>query len=123
MTLARFWHIYLNFEDRYYMHLKIIVDQLNNLLNNSNKRYIAKGGPMYSYSRIHRIHLFRCIRCIRCIRRIRVSVVSVVSDVAAVTSFLADALLKMASITEANLKLLVFQNLTLVLLHHQFQCL
>ena len=115
MTLARFWHIYLNFEDRYYMHLKIIVDQLNNLLNNSNKRYIAKG--MYSYSRIHRIHLFRCIR------RIRVSVVSVVSDVAAVTSFLADALLKMASITEANLKLFVFQNLTLVLLHHQFQCL
>ena len=102
------------------MHLKIIVDQLNNLLNNSNKRYIAKGGPMYSYSRIHRIHLFRCIRCIR---RIRVSVVSVVSDVAAVTSFLADALLKMASITEANLKLVVLANLTLVLLHHQFQCL
>ena len=102
------------------MHLKIIVDQLNNSLNNSNKRYIAKGGPMYSYSRIHRIHLFRCIRCIRCIR---VSVVSVVSDVAAVTSFLADALLKMASITEANLKLVVLANLTLVLLHHQFQCL
>ena len=117
MTLARFWHIYLNFEDRYYMHLKIIVDQLNNLLNNSNKRYIAKGGPMYSYSRIHRIHLFRCIR------RIRVSVVSVVSDVAAVTLFLADALLKLANITVTKVKLFVFQNLTLVLLHHQFQCL